>query len=111
MLIDFLIQNHLPPVEIKETEGYYQLMMEIPGSARDDIKVWNESGMLMITGEKKIPAGNKLLAGSIAGQFSRSFRIPDNAAIDKIEASYRDGVLTVAIPKIEQAKPKTIEVK
>jgi HSP20 family protein len=111
MLLNFLIQNQQPPVEIKETAVAYNIAIEIPGSARDDIKIWSESGKLMVTGEKKIQPGNRLLAERVAGEFFRSFELPNDAATDKIEATYRDGVLTIEIPKTEQPKPKSIEIK
>jgi HSP20 family protein len=111
MVVSFLTQNSMAPVEIKEADSHYQITMEIPGSARDDIKIWSESGLLIITGEKKVPTSSRLWSERIAGRFSRSFQIPDEAAIDKIEAGYKDGVLTIEIPKIEQFKQKTIEIK
>lgn len=69
MTFNFLIQAQQPPVEIKETEDSYQITMEIPGSARGDIKIWSESGNLIITGEKKLSESNRLLAERIGGKF------------------------------------------
>jgi HSP20 family protein len=111
MLINVLNQVFLPPVEIGETDKNYQITMEIPGSARDDIKIWSESGVLMVTGQKKVEAGNRLWAERVAGEFSRSFELPADVAVDKIEARFRNGVLTIEIPKTEPVKPKSIEIK
>jgi HSP20 family protein len=111
MNFNFLIQTQQLPVEIKETEKDYQISLEIPGSARDDIKMWHEAGILTITGEKKIPETNRIWAERTGGQFSRTFQLPSDIKLDKIEANYQDGVLNVVIPKAEQAQPKTIEIK
>jgi HSP20 family protein len=111
MTFNFLIHNQQPPVEIKETANAYQIAMEIPGSVRDDIKIWSESGSLIITGEKRLTESNRQLAERIGGQFTRTFQLPSDVVIDKIEAIYQDGVLSVIIPKAEQAKPKQIEIK
>lgn len=110
-MLNFLIQNQQVPVEIKETEKDYQIAMEIPGSARDDIKIWNENGVLTITGEKKIPESNRLWAERTGGQFTRTFQLPADIEAGKIEASYQDGVLSVIVPKSEKAQPKTIAIK
>jgi len=85
-------------------------MMELPGSTRDDVKVWQENNILTITGEKKAPEGNRVWNERIYGKFERSFAIPANADREKIEANYADGVVTVMIPKTEAAKPKDIKV-
>jgi len=110
-MFSFLIQNQLLPVEIKETEKDYQVIMEVPGSARDDIKIWQENGILTITGEKKISETNRVWAERTGGEFSRTFQLPADVEIGKIEASYQDGVLNVVIPKSEKMQPKTIEIK
>jgi HSP20 family protein len=111
MTFNFQIQAQQPPVEIKESDNAYKIAMEIPGSVRDDIKIWSESGNLVITGEKKISQANRIWAERSGGKFTRTFQLPSDAAIDKVEAIYRDGILSVAIPKAEQAKPKAIEIK
>lgn len=110
-MFNLLIQNQQLPVEIKETEKDYQVIMEVPGSARDDIKIWQENGILTITGEKKLPETNRLWAERVGGQFTRTFQLPADVEIGKIEASYQDGVLNVVIPKTEKTQPKTIAIK
>lgn len=110
-MFNFLIQNQQLPVEIKETEKDYQVIMEVPGSARDDIKIWQEDGILTITGEKKIPNTTRVWAERVGGQFTRTFQLPADIATGKIEASYQDGVLNVFIPKAEKAQPQTIAIK
>ena len=101
----------LPPAEIKEEDKQYTIMVELPGSSRDNIKVWQENGFLTVTGEKKTPSGNRLLSERVYGKLSRAFRLPDDANADKIEANFSNGVVTVEIPKLEESKSKNIEVK
>ena len=99
------------PVEITQSEKSYNIMVELPGSTRDEIKVWLEKGLLTITGEKKPQAGEKIFSERVFGKFSRLFRLPEDADLDNIEANYRDGVVSVEIAKLEEAKPKSINIK
>ncbi len=110
-MLTFMIQNQKLPIDIKETTKDYQVIVEIPGSARDDIKIWQENGFLTITAEKKLPETKRLWAERVSGQFSWTFQLPSDAEVGKIEASYQDGVLNVIIPKSEKAQPKTIEIR
>ena len=101
----------LPAVETRETENGYVITMELPGSTRDDIKIWNEKNILTITGEKKAPEGDRIFSERTFGRFTRSFRLPEDADRDKIEAGYKDGVVTVQIAKLEEKKPKDIKIQ
>jgi HSP20 family protein len=98
------------PLEIKESENAFSIHLELPGSSRDDIKVWHENGILTITGEKKAPEGERLVSERAFGKFERSFRLPNTVAVDKIEANYENGVVIVEIPKLEAAKPREIKL-
>jgi HSP20 family protein len=100
-----------PPIEVLETKKGYSIMMELPGSHRDDIKVWQEKGVLAITGEKKAPSEENVFGERAFGKFSRSFRLPEDADLEKIEANYSDGVIAVDIPKAEATKSKDIKIK
>lgn len=101
------------PIEIRGSESGYRILMEFPGSARNDIKVWTEKDVLTIVGAKKIPEndqGDRLISERVFGKFSRSFRIPEDADASMIEADYKDGILRVNIPKTEKAKAKNIKI-
>ncbi len=100
----------LPATEIKEDENSYKIMIELPGSTRDEVKIWQEKNTLTISGEKKAPEGNRIWNERVYGKLERSFRIPGDANREKIEANYAEGVVTVNIPKLEAAKPRNIEV-
>jgi len=109
MFIQF--KTSAPAVEIKQNEKGYTIMVELPGSTRDEIKIWQEKGLLTITGEKKAQAGERVFSERVFGKFSRVFRLPEDADFEKIEANYCDGVISVEIPKLEKAKPKSIDIK
>lgn len=104
-----------PAVDIAEQENEYVVKVELPGITREDVKITLESNVLTIRGEKKQEKDTK--EGSYHrversyGSFQRSFTLPTSVKSDKIDALYKDGLLTVVLPKVEEAKPKQIEVK
>jgi HSP20 family protein len=104
-----------PRVNVEEGKDRFLLTAEVPGMEKDDIKIEVKDHQLMITGEKKMEAENKETDYHVCeicyGRFERSFTLPDNVNADKIEAAYKSGVLTLTIPKTEEAKPKEIKVK
>ncbi|MCP4581664.1 MAG: Hsp20/alpha crystallin family protein [candidate division Zixibacteria bacterium] len=99
-----------PAVEITESDKGFAIMMELPGSNRDEIKVWQENSIITISGEKEAQSGNRILNERIFGKFQRTFRLPDNVDREKIEANYSDGVVTVEIAKLEEASRKNIKI-
>lgn len=116
MYLVFNKQLHAPPVEIRESEDGYLISVELPGSLRDDIKVWAEQGILTITGEKKAPSGDskdksgRLMSERVFGKFSRSFQLPEDVDTSMIKANLNNGVLTVEIAKSEKSKAKDIKI-
>ena len=104
-----------PRVDVTELDDRYEVHAELPGLSRGDINVTLEDGVLTIAGEKKrtseINEDTYRRTERVYGTFSRSFNLGDRVTSDKISADYKDGVLTVALPKAEEVKPKAIEVK
>jgi len=105
-----------PTVDIEESDDNYMIRADLPGVAKDDIDVHLENGVLSITGEKRVDKetgkGTKQhRTERFRGSFSRSFTLPATIDADKVNADYKDGVLTLAIPKVEAEKPKAIEIK
>ena len=104
-----------PAVDIAEQQNEYVVKMELPGINREAVKITLESNVLTIRGEKKQEKDTK--EGSYHrversfGSFQRSFTLPTTVKSDRIDALYKDGILTVTLPKAEEAKPKQIEVK
>ena len=103
-----------PAVDIYETEGNIVVKAELPGLERKDITLNLEKNILTIRGERRFEKeakdDNYHRIERSYGAFSRSFSIPTTVNDDKISADYKDGVLTVTLPKKEQAKPKQIQI-
>ena len=104
-----------PAVDIAEHDDAYLVKVELPGVSKDDVKITLESNILTIRGEKKQEKETKKenyhRMERSYGSFQRSFTLPSTVKSDKIDAVYKDGILTVTLPKEEEAKPKQIEVK
>ena len=105
----------LPMVDIVENESDYIVKVELPGVNKNDVKIIVQNDILTIRGEKKQEVEKKgdnfhRMERSY-GSFQRSFTLPTSVKSDKIEAAYDNGVLVVNLPKVEEAKPKEIEVK
>jgi HSP20 family protein len=104
-----------PSVDISEDDHRYVVTAELPGSTKDDITVELKDQVLTIRGEKRNEREEKKEQSRWIersyGSFSRSFTLPSNAAADRVKAEFNNGVLTVEVPKAEEAKPKAISIK
>jgi HSP20 family protein len=106
-----------PAVDFTDTEKAYELTAELPGIDEKNVEVKVANGVLTIKGEKQEEKEeNKkdyYLHERNYGSFERSFQVPDGVNVDKIEAKFKKGVLTVTLPKKEEAQKaaKKIEVK
>jgi len=103
-----------PAVDIVERDSEYEVRMELPGVRKDDVRITIDNSVLTIRGEKKQESaeeekGYRRVERSY-GSFLRSFTLPTTVRAEKIEAVVTDGVLTVRLPKAEEARPKEIEV-
>lgn len=111
----FTLTEWIPPVDIAEDDKEYTVKVELPGMKKEDVHVNVEAGVLSITGERKVEKEEKdkkhHRSERMYGSFVRTFTLPDGTASDKVSAEFKDGVLTVHLPKDEKAKPKSIEVK
>ncbi|MEX0853319.1 MAG: Hsp20/alpha crystallin family protein [Bauldia sp.] len=109
--------GNVPAVDIVERDKAFEITAEIPGMEEKDVELKVSSGVLTIKGEKSEEKEEKekdyYLSERRYGAFERSFRIPDEVDTDKIEATFKKGVLTVTMPKKPEAqKPeKKITVK
>lgn len=102
-----------PAVNFFEKEGNYHLTADLPGINKDDISVTIDNGYLTLSGKKessKEEDVNYYMKETRCGSFSRSFKLPGEVHEDKVDASYKDGVLTVVLPKKEDSKTKKIAV-
>lgn len=103
-----------PSVDILETENELIVKADLPEVKLADISIHLENGILTLKGERKFEqkeskAGYHRLERSY-GVFARKFAVPDSVDAEKVSAAYKDGVLTVTLPKKELAKPRSIKV-
>jgi HSP20 family protein len=107
-------QAWMPPVDIQETEEGYRLTAELPGLTRDDINITLENNVLRLAGERKFEKDVKKESyhriERAYGNFQRSFSLPHQVNPEKVQAAFKDGVLTIAVPKAEQAKSRKITI-
>lgn len=112
---DSLITSWKPRVEVKEFPEQFVLAAELPGIEKKDIKIEIQNDVLSISGERQSDIEQEKQSYHIRersyGKFKRSFELPTQVVADKIEAEFSNGVLSLSIPKAEEAKPKQIEVK
>jgi HSP20 family protein len=103
-----------PEVDIHETPDALVLEADLPGINEKDLDIRVENNMLTIRGErkfeKKVSEENYLRVERAYGAFTRSFSLPHTVNTEQIQANYEKGVLTVRLPKREEAKPKQIKV-
>jgi HSP20 family protein len=105
----------VPALDVRELEDRFEVTMDLPGIDPEAVTVTFEDGSLSISGKREFSAEQKdetwhRIERSF-GTFARTLRLPRTVDADRIEASFDKGVLTVAVPKVEQAKPRTIEVR
>lgn len=104
-----------PKVDVAQNENEFVLHAELPGMKREDIKVSLEDGVLTLSGERKTEDTTESQSyfhrERTYGQFRRSFQMGKDVQADKISAVYKDGILTVTLPKAEEVKPREIEVE
>ncbi len=109
------VSSLIPLMNIEETKDAYKVSVELPGIEKDDIDIQIKDNILTISGEKKEETkseeGTFYRRERRYGKFSRSISLPGDVKVDNIDAEYKNGVLTLTLPKAEEAKPKKIEVK
>lgn len=105
----------MPMTDVYEDDNNYQLKVDLPGVNKDDLKISFKDGELSISGERKQEIEEKKgkyhRIERTFGKYYRSFNLPKLIQSDKIDAEFKDGQLTVTIPKAEEAKPKELEIK
>lgn len=104
----------VPDADIYEFEDVLTVILEMPGVARDKVKVGVEEGVLKVEGQldlSKYQGLHPLYTEYNIGHYARSFQLSSKIDQNKITASMKDGVLSLTLPKVEEAKPRRIEVK
>jgi HSP20 family protein len=102
-------------VDVEESKDAFVLKAELPGLHKDNVKIDCEDGILTISGEKRMEktTEDKRMhrVERAYGSFQRSFTLPPGAKADEVKAIYKDGLLTVTVPKHKGAKPHEVQIK
>ncbi len=97
-----------PKVDVVETDTEFELRFAVPGIDKEQISITVEKGELTVSGdrkkEKEEEGRSYKSIESAYGSFARSFHLPENIDEDKIEGSYKNGILTIKVPKVEPKK-------
>ena len=110
------IFNHLPAVDIRETENAYMLDMELPGYDEKSIEVHIDGSSISIASkqeesrEEKKNEGTYVLRERRINAFSRSFKLPENADPEAVTAAFKNGILSMEIKKRAEAQKRTIQI-
>ena len=105
----------VPPLDVHETSDRFVITVELPGLSPEDVDISMEDNVLTLTGERRFYSDRSddefRRIERRYGTFARSLTLPATADASAIEASFDAGVLTVSVPKREEAKPRKIQVK
>jgi HSP20 family protein len=105
-----------PALDVTETESEYRVRADLPGIKKDDLDISIQDGVLTINAETKYEdeakkEGRLIRQERRYGKFVRSMRLGDSVDVSKVKAEYKDGVLSLVLPKAEEVRPKRIDVK
>src|SRR3954468_2067069 len=108
-----LFTGWTPPLDLYQSNDNVVAVVELPGMRKEDIEISLHEGMLTISGERKHETGeneNAERSERYVGKFRRSISLPARVDASNVSATYKDGILSVTLPKAEEAKPKKIQV-
>lgn len=109
------IRTWSPKLDMEEIDEQYNIEVELPGMSKKDIKINLQDNVLTIEGERekkvKKESNGYLRSERSFGQFKRSLVLPVAVVEDKIKATFKDGILTVSVPKAEKSKRKAVPIE
>ncbi len=104
-----------PDFDVSDVDGYYEIKADLPGVDKDDLDISIKGNVLTVKGERrderKEEEKNFHHVERRFGSFCRSFSLPGEVDADAVEATYKDGVLTMKLPKAEPVKPSRVDVE
>jgi HSP20 family protein len=110
-----LLSGWTPALDLHEDKDNFMVKVELPGMKKEDIDISLHDGSLSISGERKseekFADAEVYRSERFVGRFQRTIALPSAVANDQVKAQYKDGILTVTLPKTEEAKPKQISVQ
>ena len=109
-----LLNGWNPAIDLYEDKDNVYVKAELAGMQKEDITVHMHDGLLTVSGErksdKKFENAETHRSERFVGRFHRTISLPGAVKSDKVQAQYKDGILTITLPKAEEAKPKQIEI-
>jgi HSP20 family protein len=107
--------SYIAPAEVVETDGDYNINVELPGIKKEDVNISVANDKTLVVSGKKEETkteddGNVYFSEFCSGSFHREFRLPETADKESIEAKSENGILSIRIPKKEKEKPKEIKI-
>jgi len=109
-----LFSGWTPALDVYQDKDNVYVTVEVPGMKKEEIEISLHEGMLTISGERKqeseVKEGETFRSERFFGRFHRSVTLPTMVDGNRVKATYKDGILTVELPKAEEAKPKQIQV-
>ena len=104
-----------PRVNIRESREWIEISADLPGVRKEDLSVQVENNLLLLRGnrrdETEEQSGTFYRVEKVYGSFERTFSLPAGLRKDEVSATLKDGVLTVRVPKAEEAKPRQVEIQ
>jgi len=104
-----------PPVNVSQDADNFYLRAEIPGVNADQLSISAERNRVSISGRREIPAERERVSyhrkERAEGSFSRTLALPTDIEADRVEAQYKDGILTLTLPRAEATKPRQISIR
>lgn len=105
------LQKFNAAVDIEEDEDHWMMSFDLPGIPKEDVNIEVKDNVLRVWGERKNEVKKDSYVERSFGRFERAFSLPKNAQSDKVDAHFENGVLRVAVPKVEIKEAKKIEIK
>ncbi|HEY9055276.1 MAG TPA: Hsp20/alpha crystallin family protein [Rectinemataceae bacterium] len=109
--------SRIPAVDVRENDNDYEIEAELPGVSEKDIRVEVKDGVLSLNAERaserkaEKDKGNWIIREREASSYFRSFTLPEDVEADKIEASFKDGVLKLTLPRKPESAPRVVTVR
>jgi len=104
-----------PRMDLLETEESYRILLDVPGTSKDDLTINYQDNQLTVRGERSRSRSDEseeyVRVERPFGPFFRSFSLPQTINADEIQATFDRGVLTISVPKTESVKPRQIEIQ
>jgi len=108
------LSGWLPAVDLYQDKDNFTVKAELPGMKKEEIDISLHDGVLTLSGERKseqkYDTAEVCRSERFLGRFQRTLSLPSLVETEKVKATYKDGILTVVLPKVEEAKPKQIEI-